>query len=181
MNRTRAARAVLLLLCFIPAAAVAGVIEGLLDLSWWSGLLVVALIPVFRALWRVAYVDSPRSVPPSGDSVLGEEARSRHARDVQNIVAMINGRDLRPRRFSVSANKDEVDEYLRLVVEYLEGRGAPMATEDMMDKHFSWSIREPGYDSADVARLIAQVTREIDRLLSRQSRRGGGAGSRPGP
>ncbi|GAA3183159.1 hypothetical protein [Nonomuraea roseoviolacea] len=44
-------------------------------------------------------------------------------------------------------------------------RGAPIATEDMFSKSFSWAVREPGYDSSDVSCLIAQVAREIDRLV----------------
>ncbi|GAA2271018.1 hypothetical protein GCM10010149_10620 [Nonomuraea roseoviolacea subsp. roseoviolacea] len=78
---------------------------------------------------------------------------------------MMNNRDLRSRRFGGSADRDEVDEYLRMVVEYLQGRGAPIATEDMFSKSFSWAVREPGYDSSDVSCLIAQVAREIDRLV----------------
>ncbi|MFI6790928.1 hypothetical protein ACIBG4_26735 [Nonomuraea sp. NPDC050383] len=167
-EKVHTARVALTLLCFIPAAGVAAVIEGLLDLSWWSTLLIVALIPVFHTLWRIAYVD-PSGVPPPVNSILSDETRSRYARDIQNIVAMINNSDLRPRRFSVSAKKDEVDEYLKLVIEYLEGRGVPIATDDMFNKRFSWSIRKTGYDGADVGLLIAQVAKEIDRLISRQS------------
>ncbi|GAA2271011.1 hypothetical protein GCM10010149_10610 [Nonomuraea roseoviolacea subsp. roseoviolacea] len=45
MNKAQAARATLILVCFIPGTGVAVAIEGVLDLSWWWALPVGALIP----------------------------------------------------------------------------------------------------------------------------------------
>ncbi|MEV6152742.1 hypothetical protein AB0L53_20570 [Nonomuraea sp. NPDC052129] len=163
MSRPGIARSILLALCFVPGAIVTLIVEGLLGISWWWLLLFLFLVPIYRILWRNAFVDKKDAEVPTS-AILGDRVRDDRARDIQYILAMLSDRKLRPRRFSVSFDKGEVDDYLDRIVRYLQGQGPAIATDDMQEKSFSWAIRQRGYDRSEVVHLLSRVAREIDRL-----------------